>query len=150
YDTQPQRYRQALQGALQQSMQGIGGAVQRADFQNRMGRFQESAVNSMLREATAKAHNAGRADLAQGVNDGINAALQAPDETSDQAMLKALDVRIHGAQQAGLISRTEELAFRKEATMTYALRRRDMVIANDPVAAAEALRPTGTAPNGSP
>jgi len=51
YTTAPQRYRQSLLQALNDTSQGILGPAQRADFQQQMSRFTKAGVDSILRQS---------------------------------------------------------------------------------------------------
>jgi hypothetical protein len=150
YATAPQRYRQALLGALNDTSQGILGPVQRADFQQQMSRFTEAGVDSILRQSVAKARDAGRANVTQASGVAVSDALRTTDETNLNPIFNALNDRIQASLEAGYLSPEEAVALRKGTAQSYVSQRGWRLADADPQQAVDTLSPTETSADGAP
>jgi hypothetical protein len=113
YATAPQRYRQALLQALNDTSQSILAPAQRADFQQQMSRVAQVGVDTMFRQSASKARDAGRADIAQAAGTAVNDALRTTDEADLNPIFYALNDRIQASLEAGYLSPEEAVALRK-------------------------------------
>jgi hypothetical protein len=150
YATAPQRYRQALLQALNQTSQGILGPVQRAGFQQQMSRFTEAGVDAMLRQSQARSRAAGRADVVQAADTTVIDALRATDDLTRNQIFGAINDRIQASTEAGYVSPDEAYQLRRGTAMSYASQRGWQLADADPQQALETLSATGTSDDGSP
>ena len=100
YSTAPQRYRQSLLQALNDTSRGILGPAQRADFQQQMSRFAEVGVDSILRQSIAKARDAGGRE--QGDRLAFQLLPSGVDRRRDAGLDRGLFLLHQHAQHAGL------------------------------------------------
>ena len=150
YTTAPQRYRQSLLQALNDTSRGILGPAQRADFQQQMSRFAEVGVDSILRQSIAKARDAGRANVTQAASTAVNDALRTSDETNFNPIFNALDDRIQASLEAGYLSRDEAVALRKGTAKSYVSQRGWRLVDADPRQAVDTLKPSALGDDGQP
>jgi hypothetical protein len=150
YSTAPQRYRQSLLQALNDTSQGILGPAQRADFQQQMSRFTESGVDSILRQSVAKARDAGRANITQASGVAVSDALRTTDETNLNPIFNALNDRIQASMEAGYLSRDEAVALRKSTAQSYVSQRGWLLADADPQQAVDTLKPSALGEDGQP
>jgi hypothetical protein len=150
YATAPQRYRQSLLQALNDTSQGILGPAQRADFQQQMSRFAEAGVDTMLRQSAAKARDASRANITQAAGTAVNDALRTPDETNLNPIFNALNDRIQASMEAGYLSPGEAVALRKGTAQSYVSQRGWLLADADPQQAVDTLKPTALGDDGQP
>jgi hypothetical protein len=150
YATAPQRWRQALLQALNQTSQGILGPVQRAGFEQQMSRFTEAGVDAMLRQSQARAHAAGRADVSQAADTAVNDALRATDGLTRNQIFGAINDRIQASTEAGYLSPDEAAALRKGTATSYASRRGWQLADADPRQVLDTLSPSETGDDGEP
>jgi hypothetical protein len=142
YPTLPQRYRAAMQGALNQTSQIIGSPVQRSDFTNRMARWVEYGTNQALRESQARWKDDVRGGTLDAYNNGIQDALRAP-ETEAAGILNSVRDRIDAGVASGAVSQTEGARMHRELGPTYAEKRMKMLLDTDPEAAKKFATPEG-------
>jgi hypothetical protein len=150
YSTAPQRYRQSLLQALNDTSQGIAGPAQRADFQRQMSRVAQPGVDTILRQSVAQARDVGRASITQAAGTAVKDALRTTDETNLNPIFNAFNDRVQASLEAGYLSPEEAVALRKSTAQSYVSQRGWRLADAGPQQAVDALQPSDTSADGQP
>jgi hypothetical protein len=150
YSTAPQRYRQSLLQALNDTSQTIAGPLQRALFQQQMSRFAEAGVDSMLRQSMGRAREAGRASVTEAGGAAVTDGLRAKDDADLAQIINAYNDRVQASLEAGYLSPEEAASLRKNTARSYVSQRGWQLADADPQQAIDTLKSSGTDAQGVP
>lgn len=148
YTTVADRYAKSIGQAAQKSSSIIANTSQRAQFIDQTTRWQESGINQMRNVAKAKGTDADRAYTTDFVNQSLDAALRAPDESSRQQIFDNAGNLIDSMAQKGSVTQREAMQMRKSLPSLYATKRAQTLLDSDPEGTLRMLMPG--APTSSP
>lgn len=150
YETLPDRYTQQINGAVDDLAKQIKSPIRQAQFKDSLLRMRESGVQSTRTLARQKQREADVSWLNGAVSTGIDNAMRATSEDDRQVVFESLHdmIDVMASPERGAITGPDAAKLKKSITETYAERRAGSLVATNPTAASDLLKPTSIGPGG--